>query len=273
MRAALVLVAVAACGRISFTSESGASGDDTAIIDGSPDTPQATCTGAGHDEDHDGYRDSCDPCPHIAGNLDDSDGDGVGNACDPHPATTGDRIAFFESFAGTGDPNWINSDTNLGSFTGESLMYSRNSNALFWARDVTGNPRGVLAMGLGLGTPKDQSSQRQFVLASGDVTGVDYQYCELNEYGTAQATTGMVYRVDDVYMPGASGDHDLTGRLENKDFVLTYAFGSTMSCESTWPPMPSFTEPAGSNMPVTQIGFYAFAVDTEFRWFIFIETP
>jgi hypothetical protein len=60
----------------------------------------AGCTG-GSDEDEDGIPDPCDSCPHVfdAGGAD-RDQDGVGDACDPHPDLGGDRVLFFDGFAG-----------------------------------------------------------------------------------------------------------------------------------------------------------------------------
>jgi hypothetical protein len=57
-------------------------------------------------EDADALGDACDPCPPFADNTD-SDADGVGDACDPNPQTAGDRISFFEGFAGGLPAGWV----------------------------------------------------------------------------------------------------------------------------------------------------------------------
>ena len=55
-----------------------------------------------HDEDGDGFTDSCDNCPGDANpEQEDADRDGVGDACDPHPGTL-DRIEQFEPFLDLG---------------------------------------------------------------------------------------------------------------------------------------------------------------------------
>jgi len=51
-----------------------------------------------HDEDGDGFVDTCDNCPGDPNpDQKDQDTDGVGDVCDPHPGTV-DRIEQFEPF-------------------------------------------------------------------------------------------------------------------------------------------------------------------------------
>ena len=57
-------------------------------------------------EDGDARGDACDECPPFAGGAD-ADGDGVGDACDPRPQAAGDRIVFFEGFAGGLPAGWF----------------------------------------------------------------------------------------------------------------------------------------------------------------------
>jgi hypothetical protein len=86
-----------------------AAGASDARVDAIPGPDAPPCAAArGHDEDHDGFDDACDVCPHLTDPLQaDSDGDGVGNACDPHPGAPDDTIVFFDGFGGTAiDPAW-----------------------------------------------------------------------------------------------------------------------------------------------------------------------
>jgi len=56
-----------------------------------------------HDEDGDGFADTCDNCPADPNpDQKDDDKDGVGDACDPHPGTL-DRIEHFEPFTSLDD--------------------------------------------------------------------------------------------------------------------------------------------------------------------------
>jgi hypothetical protein len=77
--AAVVLVLLTACGRLSFD-----------------DRGDAETGSGGHDEDMDGLADAVDPCPHVAGDAADSDGDGVGDACDPEPTNPRQHWALFD---------------------------------------------------------------------------------------------------------------------------------------------------------------------------------
>lgn len=79
-----------------------------------------------HDEDGDGFTDTCDNCP---GDPDptqqDSDHDGVGDACDPHPGAV-DRIEHFEAFTSLDD--WsVNSGSGAWSSDGEAAVQSLDS--------------------------------------------------------------------------------------------------------------------------------------------------
>ncbi len=100
VKAVVLLLTLAGCGRIRFESSPdahrGVPGD--ADGDGIPDDVD-NCPGVNnpsqHDEDGDGLGDACDPCPHIAGDATDSDGDGVGDACDPDPGAANTIVAFL----------------------------------------------------------------------------------------------------------------------------------------------------------------------------------
>jgi hypothetical protein len=73
-------------------------GDGDGVLNAGDNCPEHANPGQA-DEDGDALGDACDPCPPFAGGGDD-DGDGVGDLCDPRPQLGGDRIAFFEGFAG-----------------------------------------------------------------------------------------------------------------------------------------------------------------------------
>jgi hypothetical protein len=85
----VVLLALAACGRVDFAERT---------LDAAADGVVAT----GHDEDGDGIPDSQDPCPHVAGTTLDSDNDGVGDDCDPNPTTPTEHWVKFATMQ-TGD--------------------------------------------------------------------------------------------------------------------------------------------------------------------------
>ncbi len=118
------LVGLCACNRIFGL-------DKTALIaDADPCTLHAGDPGF-HDEDGDGYDDSCDNCPGIpnpdqANELEAANGaavDQVGDACDPNPTLPGDTIALFEAFADSRVAERWQLVAGSWSFDGESLVY------------------------------------------------------------------------------------------------------------------------------------------------------
>jgi hypothetical protein len=73
---------------------------------GLPDASRREPCPLHHDEDGDGYDDTCDDCPAIADpfqrDLGEQQalqfGDGIGDLCDPQPARSGDTLAAFYPF-------------------------------------------------------------------------------------------------------------------------------------------------------------------------------
>jgi hypothetical protein len=64
-----------------------------------PATHPCDSVALSHDEDGDGFDDSCDRCPAINDPVDpDGDGDGVGDRCDPKPDVACERRQLFEGF-------------------------------------------------------------------------------------------------------------------------------------------------------------------------------
>jgi hypothetical protein len=76
-----------------------------------------------HDEDGDGFTDTCDNCPGDANpTQQDRDQDGVGDVCDPHPGSV-DRIEHFEAFLTLDD--WsVNSGSGTWTSDGEAALQS-----------------------------------------------------------------------------------------------------------------------------------------------------
>lgn len=79
-----------------------------------------------HDEDGDGFTDTCDNCPGDPNpTQQDSDHDGVGDVCDPHPGSV-DRIEHFEAFTSLAD--WsVNSGSGTWSSDGEAAMQTTDN--------------------------------------------------------------------------------------------------------------------------------------------------
>lgn len=89
----LLVMLAAGCGRIGFELQLGSNPDGSLPRDAS------WCTAHVHDEDGDGYDDSCDVCPHLPDPAQgDGDGDGVGDTCDPEPTNPRQTLALFDPF-------------------------------------------------------------------------------------------------------------------------------------------------------------------------------
>ena len=116
-RVLVVLLALGGCGRRDFDERIDAAVTHDATFDGV----------TGHDEDGDGFPDSIDPCPHVAGDLTDTDGDGVGDACDPNPTTATEHWVLFATMqAGDTAYNDITGtmqEAGLARFVGDNAPY------------------------------------------------------------------------------------------------------------------------------------------------------
>ena len=130
----LVVVALAACGRLGFDSptslgDAPPDGDGDRDGDGVPDGTDNCPTVANADqanEDGDRFGDACDPCPPVADAdpIADQDGDGVADACDPHPGVGGDHLALFEGFNGTSVPTRFTADGSWSVANGQLAVVS-----------------------------------------------------------------------------------------------------------------------------------------------------
>jgi hypothetical protein len=79
-----------------------------APIDDCPIAPTPLCGVDDPDEDGDGVRDDCDPCPASTNQTGDADGDNIGDACDPHAGAPRCAARRFDGFS-TDDGRWIDS--------------------------------------------------------------------------------------------------------------------------------------------------------------------
>jgi hypothetical protein len=129
VRAGIVAVAIAGCGRYGFAPGDADAGGDTG-----PMADAFVCHPIGHDEDGDGVDDACDVCPHLADDQTDSDGDRIGDACDPEPANPRQHLVLFATMRpgdqplATGGQTWTqNADSIRFDGTGYGgLRYTMN---------------------------------------------------------------------------------------------------------------------------------------------------
>lgn len=218
MRLAVVVLGLAACGRVGF----GARTDDA---------PGVSCaTPANHDEDRDGIDDACDTCPHVA-NADQADGDGdtVGDVCDPNPTVARDHLAFFDPFIAD-RPEWT--------YRGASHTYA-NDALLIDARmvqfraDLAGTPpaNDTYELSLQIGAGGIRQHQVALYALAG---GLKVYYCDLDGSNLVPAFWGVSYTLDGTSY--TTRHVDAKGPLENGDAILTMRHTPTSyACSTTWP--------------------------------------
>jgi hypothetical protein len=165
-RASIVLLALAACGRLQFE----------AVRETPPPDASAECTGTGNDDDGDGIVDACDGCPSRPDPAQlDADQDAVGDACDPSPLA--DRISVFDPFLGsTLAARW---DAGGASSVAQSQLRLTALQSTSWI-GYPGNPSGTTLEVRGRVAALGASSTRQLSLQYGTLNAADDgEYCEL----------------------------------------------------------------------------------------------
>jgi Thrombospondin type 3 repeat len=198
LRLVAPLLALAGCGRISFSTTDPDSGlaDDGSLAD----------VLLGHDEDGDGVPDSSDVCPHIGGSQVDTDADGVGDDCDPNFGTGLDRIAMFATMVPGDQPFSLLPDSEavftpladavrLDGPLGADLNLSGALELPYTAGDI----RVVVGVDILAIIPGSASDQNQITLSVYDSAAPSTYFAELNQvpgvFDNAQITftDGVVY--------------------------------------------------------------------------------
>jgi thrombospondin type 3 repeat protein len=246
---ALVVLVVAACGRVDFDAST-----DARTVDARP------CTPVGHDEDGDGIDDACDVCPHVADPAQaDSDGDGVGDVCDPQPAIPRDTIAFFDPFTGP-RPEWGFFGPAV-SFDGEHLVFDA----------AAGEVGGTLVYAEGTdvfelaGTVDSAIGGARQIAVGPEHVPASY-YCELYDNGTFtkfaitytydQMTYSSLDENDSSIAPLSSGHVMMRLRIEPPN----------VACDTTWSGLPEIggAIPTGMSPNKFTIGFLHVAMHLDY---------
>lgn len=200
--------------------------------DGGPDVDAVDAIPP-HDEDHDGFDDTIDFCPHLAnapGSNPDRDGDGVGDACDPHPDAPGDHIAEFVTFA---------SSTGNYSFTGTSPTLQDDQLVVdSTTGQIVATEPGMLAtdileLGVTLG-PAASGPRQVAIVAASKVNLAALYFCQLYGADATSTSFGFTYTTD-----GSNYTNNTVAAmspLENGSARLALDHkGSTLDCRTTWP--------------------------------------
>jgi len=219
-RALVVLLALGACGRRDFDALIDAAGDAT--------SHDATFDGVtAHDEDGDGFPDSIDPCPHVAGDLTDTDGDGVGDACDIHPNTPTEHWVLFATMQA--------GDTAFDDITG----FDQQADAIHIT--TTGNVSPALTMNLNrvrvdLGWTVNAvvggAVQHQVAYGLDNAAATEFYFGELNDNGMGLHDAAIVQ------FDGTSGytslDSQDDGAFHPGDGYSRMDFDTTMHLQTGW---------------------------------------
>ncbi|HEY4058398.1 MAG TPA: hypothetical protein VGM39_17415 [Kofleriaceae bacterium] len=244
MRATIVLVVLAACGRIDFSQADSGQGVDTA----SGSDARACGT---HDEDGDGVMDGCDDCPQESDPAQaDADFDGVGDVCDPHISNPGDAIAFFDPFTSQ-DPGWVVNRPALATWDGDSVTLDSRNDSLDMERVLALDGDSVSIRG----TLIDHAGQQEQIAIMNYSSTGGWVYCELYEDTSAAGSdkyslTQTVDRAVFTSLQSESLDRDLG--IENIQYRLEMLAerSGLVTCLTDWPVADDHV----SGMPMAGLG-------------------
>ena len=260
MRGLLVLViALAACGRLSFDPRTDAREDGTVDV----------AMLAEHDEDGDGIDDAIDFCPVEPGPQIDSDGDGVGDVCDPEPSKPDQRVLVFN------DGRTTNGITLLG-FSGTWTTGNDSHSFRGPGADINVGPAPYSGIQIVIGFDivnilGGATAQHQISVHASDSTGAFHDFVELNEYNdtyralsiTRLDGAGYTTLVDDAF---AGTLH--TGFVQ----MATQAFPTgEMIAFAGWPGETYAANwPTSNHAPASNviISFFNVEVDVRYLWIV-----
>jgi len=276
-RHVVLVVALAACGRIGFdqssrTGDGSLGGGDVALVGGDALTT--------HDEDADGIADAFDNCPAVANSSQaDGDGDGVGDACDPNPTVARDHIVFFDPFIGPRS-EWTLAGVTP-TYTGDSLRADTTAaNArLVGALPTTAGQNDLYSFGahiraLGSGSQHLGLGLGQDPLFPAQPAAGAYYRCEACIGGPCggSAFYALTYTTDNasfthVQMVSAQPFALTSFTMTFQQAVPTMSCGTTLSVQT---PMLSGAIP-GAITPV-HAGYMLIGLDIELDYFIQIHS-
>ena len=257
----LLLLLIAACGRFEFDPTRDA---------GSPDSVDPCAAPMGHDEDGDAVDDACDTCPHVATAQQlDGDGDGVGDVCDPAPGTPGQRIAFFDAFAGRADPDWEFPSVTQPTFApGTDSLRANALGDFFMMRRRDVPERDVYVLG-GRIVTASPNGQRQITVQP-EIDGPAAYYCEVLTVA-ATGKLAFTYTFDGAMYTAAK--ESPIQPLDPGAFTLTMRHDPpNVLCETSWPPQPLIDAQIPNGLTATQIAAFITGVEVDVDYFVQIRT-
>jgi hypothetical protein len=235
-------------------------------------------------EDFDTFGDACDPCPpfdmFMQGTMmvdanADPDGDGVGNGCDPNPTVAGDRIRLFEGFtASLGTPMGA---ASMGSWTytnGQAHVNASGGSVgtLYWLapRTIDAARRDTIRTRLTISAVQSNNS----VTGAGILAPMDP-----NLRGT-----GCFNGFNTSLRGLALGDSLPSGATTSLQFLdapmiaMTTELKLARDANSTRTQCVAgnFMTPFASGMIMpngNQVGLRAVSVNSDFDWFLWIDSP